>query len=172
MQARPDRNESDPKPCYPEGEGEVARRERAHKQMPRALHASCEVQTESVFFTHVYPGRFIQQVLSNCVLNERINKHETLRRVAVPVAQPPSSRRSWPWQGSHSRLLSPQTEATTKGQLGPGPKLRLPQLSTPRGTYRWCRETPTPRRPRSGPGGRWRRRQRRVSRAGTWRRRL
>lgn len=74
LQARRDRNESDPKLCSLEDMGEEARRGKAHKQALWALYASSEVRTESVFFTHVYPGRYIQQVLSDCVLNERINK--------------------------------------------------------------------------------------------------
>lgn len=131
MQARGDRNESDPKPCSPEDADEGERRKGAHKQIPWALHASSEIQTESVFFTHVYPGRYIQQVLSNCVLHERINKHETLRPVAVPVAQPPSSRRYDPGREVTLAYCPLRRRQPPKVNSGRGPNFAFPNSQHP-----------------------------------------
>lgn len=70
-----------------------------------------------------------------------------------------------PRLGGHPLLLSHQAAAATKVQLEPAPGCALP--APPSGTYHWCTETRRPRRPRSGPGGRLRRRQGPVSLAGT-----
>lgn len=86
---------------------------------------------------------------------------------AVSLARAPTTTRSSARPGGHP-LLSPEAAALTKGQLEPGPRPRQPPA--PGSTYRWCRETPKPRRPRSGPGGRLGRGRRPVSPAGTWRR--
>lgn len=61
--------------------------------------------------------------------------------------------------------------ATPPGTPGPevSGALAGPSSPPPSGTHRWCRGTPRPRRPRSGPGGRLRRRGRPGSRAGPWR---